>query len=107
MFVNAIIKTSSSLIYFKVSFAMKYLCAPIFIARSVYKEWRAPGHIMVVFMEPVPVEFQFSASDGWKNYCLVSHKQGIKNANWNWFSKNKCLHAGFSCLCNMFSDFSV
>ena len=40
-------------------------------------------------------------------YCLVSHKQGIQNANWNWFSKNKCLHAGFSCLCNLFSDFSV
>lgn len=75
MFVNAIIKTSSSLIYFKVSFAMKYLCAPIFIARSVYKEWRAPGHIMVVLMEPVPVEFQFSASDGWKNNLLSGQSQ--------------------------------
>lgn len=42
---------------------MKYLCAPIFIARSVYKELRAPDHIIVVLVEPVPVEFQFSASD--------------------------------------------
>ena len=74
MFVNAI-KTSSSLIYFKVSFAMKYLCTPIFIARSVYKEWRAPGHIMVVLMEPVPVEFQFSASGGWKNNLLSGQSQ--------------------------------
>ena len=66
-----------------VSFAMKSLCAKG-ITRSVYKNWGAPVYIIVVLMELDPL-FQFSASNGWNNYCLVSGKQGIQNANWNWF----------------------